>query len=266
MVHLGGVGDRRPAQLSGGQRQRVALARALVIRPAMLLLDEPLSSLDLRLREEMRHEIAMLQQRLGIATVFVTHDQGEALTMSDRIAVMRAGRIEQIGRPAELYERPASRFVAEFIGTTNLLPGRVVSAPDAHGLARIETGAGAAVASVPAGCGDSVLLTIRPERLKPAPPDGVPGDASVWSARVDQAIYLGGRIELRLRLADGSAAVMETVNDGAPAPAPGTGIRISFRPEDAWVIAVPATSGESIGVTGPLKADDPAQVWQEVPS
>src|SRR3954447_22310683 len=118
---------RRPAELSGGQRQRVALARALVIRPTVLLLDEPLSHLDLKLRVEMRVEIAGLQRRLGITTGFVTHDHGEALVMSDRIAVMNAGRIEQGGTPDEIYERPATRFVAEFIGRTNLLAATVVS-------------------------------------------------------------------------------------------------------------------------------------------
>ena len=118
-----GLGERRPLQLSGGQRQRVALARALVINPAVLLLDEPLSNLDLKLREEMRVEIAAIQRRLGITTVFVTHDQGEALVMSNRIAVMNAGPIEQIGDPADIYERPATRFVAEFIGRMNLFSG-----------------------------------------------------------------------------------------------------------------------------------------------
>ena len=119
LMQLAGLGERRPLQMSGGQRQRVALARALVINPTVLLLDEPLSNLDLKLREEMRVEIVAIQRRLGITTVFVTHDQGEALVMSDRIAVMNAGRIEQIGDPAEIYERPATRFVAEFIGRTN---------------------------------------------------------------------------------------------------------------------------------------------------
>ncbi|HYI85668.1 MAG TPA: ABC transporter ATP-binding protein, partial [Burkholderiales bacterium] len=119
LVQLGGLAERRPLELSGGQRQRVALARALVIRPAVLLLDEPLSNLDLKLREEMRVEIAGLQRRLGITTVFVTHDQGEALVMSDRVAVMNAGRIEQLGTPADVYERPATRFVAQFIGRMN---------------------------------------------------------------------------------------------------------------------------------------------------
>src|SRR5213595_2921139 len=119
MVGLAGYEERFPRRMSGGQQQRVALARALVIRPSVLLLDEPLSNLDAKLREDMQVDIAGLQRRLGITTVFVTHDQGEALVMSDRIAVMNAGRIEQIGQPAEIYERPATRFVAEFIGRMN---------------------------------------------------------------------------------------------------------------------------------------------------
>ena len=125
LVQLTGLGERRPLQMSGGQRQRVALARALVVNPTVLLLDEPLSNLDLKLREEMRVEIVAIQRRLGITTVFVTHDQSEALVMSDRIAVMNAGRIEQIGDPADIYERPATRFVAEFIGRMNLFGGVV---------------------------------------------------------------------------------------------------------------------------------------------
>ncbi|HEX5326325.1 MAG TPA: ABC transporter ATP-binding protein, partial [Acetobacteraceae bacterium] len=202
MVQLGRLGARRPAQLSGGQRQRVALARALVIRPAMLLLDEPLSSLDLKLREEMRREIAALQQRLGIATVFVTHDQGEALTMSDRVAVMRAGRIEQVGSPSEIYERPASRFVAGFIGNINLIAARVRGPSDADGLAALETGAGPARAPLAPGFEPGpVLLTLRPERLKLCRPGSAPTGAIAWPVRVEQVTYLGARVDVRLRLA-----------------------------------------------------------------
>ena len=122
-VRLGSYGDRRPSQLSGGQRQRVALARALVNRPRVLLLDEPLGALDLKLRQQMQVELKEIQREVGITFVFVTHDQEEALTMSDRIAVVNAGRLEQVGAPAEVYERPATRFVAEFVGTSNLLEG-----------------------------------------------------------------------------------------------------------------------------------------------
>ena len=206
LVQLRGLGDRRPLQLSGGQRQRVALARALVIRPAMLLLDEPLSNLDLKLREEMRVEISALQRRLGIATVFVTHDQGEALTMSDRVAVMRAGRIEQIGTPKEIYERPATRFVANFIGAANLI--------------KVEQG----------------MLVIRPERLRLASPGQEPADARRWPVRIERMIYLGSRFELRLRLADGSALLAEAVNDETSHWREGDILTAWVRPEDAWTV------------------------------
>src|SRR6185436_13617051 len=162
LVKLGGLGDRRPLQMSGGQRQRVALARALVINPAVLLLDEPLSNLDLKLREEMRVEIVSIQRRLGITTVFVTHDQGEALVMSDRIAVMNHGRIEQIGDPAAIYETPATRFVAEFIGRMNLLSGTVM--PDRA----VRIGDTTFAMEVPAdiASGAAVHVAIRPERAR----------------------------------------------------------------------------------------------------
>ena len=149
--------------MSGGQRQRVALARALVINPTVLLLDEPLSNLDLKLREEMRVEIAAIQRRLGITTVFVTHDQSEALVMSDRIAVMNAGRIEQIGDPSDIYERPATRFVAEFIGRMNLFSGQVTPSR------MVRTAQGLEIAApVPAeiATGAAVHVAVRPERAR----------------------------------------------------------------------------------------------------
>ena len=207
LVQLTGLDQRRPSQLSGGQRQRVALARALVIQPAMLLLDEPLSNLDLKLREEMRMEISALQQRLGIATVFVTHDQDEALTMSDRIAVMRQGRIEQIGTPNDIYERPTTRFVAGFIGTANLIESR------------------------------EGVIVIRPERLKLCPPGQEPPDVRCWPARVERVVYLGARLELRLRIADSTQLLAEMVNDGGAAWSTGDMATAWFRPEDAWVVA-----------------------------
>jgi spermidine/putrescine transport system ATP-binding protein len=235
MVQLPGLGARRPLQMSGGQRQRVALARALVIRPAMLLLDEPLSNLDLKLREEMRIEISSLQRRLGIATVFVTHDQGEALTMSDRIAVMRNGRIEQIGTPEDIYERPATRFVAGFIGAINMQPA-AVSSSTADGYARLETPAGAAVARLPRGFGPGAktTLTVRPERLRLA--SRAPENSIIWPATVEHVVYLGARREIRLKLADGSMAVAELTNDGAGGTSPGDKVIAWFRPEDAWII------------------------------
>jgi putative spermidine/putrescine transport system ATP-binding protein len=183
LVQLGALGERRPLELSGGQRQRVALARALVIRPAVLLLDEPLSNLDLKLREEMRVEIAGLQRRLGITTVFVTHDQGEALVMSDRIAVMNAGRIEQVGSPSEIYERPATRFVAEFIGRMNFFTD------------------------------GARTLAIRPERARLSAQATAEGFARRGTVR--QVLYLGGALEYRLELEGGERAIVEVPNDGA---------------------------------------------------
>ena len=233
LVQLGGLGSRRPGQLSGGQRQRVALARALVIRPAMLLLDEPLSNLDLKLREEMRMEISALQRRLGIATVFVTHDQGEALTMSDRVAVMRGGRIEQIGTPTDIYERPANRFVATFVGGINLLPVRH-AAPAVDGYVRAETGAGAAV--VRRGPADGALLASRPERLHLAQAGREPPGANAWPVQVDQVVYLGNRLELRLRTADGTLLLADAVNDGSLSVVAGSAAVVWFQPDDAWMV------------------------------
>jgi putative spermidine/putrescine transport system ATP-binding protein len=211
LVQLRGLGERRPLQMSGGQRQRVALARALVIRPAVLLLDEPLSNLDLKLREEMRVEIATLQRRLGITTVFVTHDQGEALVMSDRIAVMNAGRIEQIGRPSEIYERPATRFVAEFIGRMNFFSGHAMAVG-------VRTGRGAEIevavpADVPVGA--PVHIAVRPERARLVSERPVGGLA--LRGTVKQVLYLGATREFHLEFEGGERGLVEMPNDGRAA-------------------------------------------------
>ena len=170
MVRLEGYEKRKPGQLSGGQRQRVALARALVNRPRVLLLDEPLGALDLKLREEMKIELKAIQQAVGITFIYVTHDQEEALTMSDRLAVFNAGRIEQLGAPAELYERPATRFVAGFVGTSNLLSG----------------------AAAQAILGREGTFTIRPEKIRLAAPDATVGpDETSATGVVRGVVYLG---------------------------------------------------------------------------
>jgi putative spermidine/putrescine transport system ATP-binding protein len=170
MVRLEGYEKRKPSQLSGGQRQRVALARALVNRPRVLLLDEPLGALDLKLREEMQIELKAIQQEVGITFIYVTHDQEEALTMSDRLAVFNKGRIEQIGSPADVYERPATRFVAGFVGTSNLLTGNVAATI----------------------LGRPGTFTIRPEKIRLAPADAASGpDETSASGTIQGVVYLG---------------------------------------------------------------------------
>jgi spermidine/putrescine ABC transporter ATP-binding subunit len=220
LVQLSGLGERRPLQMSGGQRQRVALARALVINPTVLLLDEPLSNLDLKLREEMRVEIASIQRRLGITTVFVTHDQSEALVMSNRIAVMNAGRIEQIGDPSDIYERPATRFVAEFIGRMNLFSGQVTSTRV------VRTAKGLEIAApVPSeiATGAAVHVAVRPERtqlLRDRPADGL-----ALRGTLRQVLYLGATREFHVELEGGERGFVESPNDGtAPPFAPGAAV------------------------------------------
>jgi spermidine/putrescine ABC transporter ATP-binding subunit len=233
LVQLPGLGERRPPQMSGGQRQRVARARALVINPAGLLLVEPLSNLDLKLREEMRVEIVAIQRRLGITTVFVTHDQGEALVMSDRIAVMNAGRIEQIGTPSDIYERPATRFVAQFIGRMNLFAG-IVTADRT-----VRTAAGVVLGSaVPPdiATGTAVHVALRPERARLARER--PADRLALQGTVRQVFYLGATREFRLDLDGGERGVVEMPNDGtAPQFEPGANVWLTAAFDDCRVLA-----------------------------
>jgi ABC-type Fe3+/spermidine/putrescine transport system ATPase subunit len=227
-VKLTGLDHRRPLAMSGGQRQRVALARALVIRPTVLLLDEPLSNLDLKLRETMRLEITEVQRRTGVTTILVTHDQGEALVMSDRIAVMNRGRIEQVGAVRDIYEHPATRFVAEFIGSMNTLPavalgdGRVRLGDTDMSVRMPQT--------VPAG--QAVLLAFRPERcsLSAASP---PAGTLALPSTVIQHVYLGTRIEIHVRRPDGAVCVVDLPNDrGANPPQIGAAVALCVAPED----------------------------------
>jgi putative spermidine/putrescine transport system ATP-binding protein len=191
MVRLEGYERRKPGQLSGGQRQRVALARALVNRPRVLLLDEPLGALDLKLREEMQIELKAIQQEVGITFIYVTHDQEEALTMSDRLAVFNMGRIEQIGAPAEIYEHPATRFVAGFVGTSNLLRGDV------------------ALTVV----GTAGTFTIRPEKIRLAEPDATVGpDEASATGIVRDVVYLGPDTRYIVTLDAGSELVVTQQN------------------------------------------------------
>jgi ABC-type Fe3+/spermidine/putrescine transport system ATPase subunit len=210
LVRLPGFETREVGSLSGGQRQRVALARALVLEPEVLLLDEPLAALDLKLRKEMQVEVKNLQERLQTTFVFVTHDQDEALTMSDRIAVMNDGRIEQVAAPEELYERPRTRFVADFLAVRNILEALVVSVQD--GRARLHAGALELLAADDGGyrAGQRVSIGLRPERIHI---DGA--GANRLSGVIEDEIYLGDRTDWRVRFGE----LVLTVAEGAASAA-----------------------------------------------
>ena len=198
MVELEGREDRRPAELSGGQQQRVALARALVLEPRVLLLDEPLAALDLKLRKQMQVELKRLQQRVGISFVFVTHDQEEALTMSDRVVVMNAGQIEQIGTAEEIYERPQTEFVAGFIGVSNIFEGTVVN--EDNGLSTIRVGESEVrVRGAGVNKDERVRVLIRPEKISLLPG----GADDSLDGHISAAVYLGESTQWRVRLDDG---------------------------------------------------------------
>jgi spermidine/putrescine ABC transporter ATP-binding subunit len=242
MVRLEGFEERRPDQLSGGQRQRVALARALIKRPKVLLLDEPLSALDKKLREEMQLELVRLQHEVGITFVIVTHDQEEALSMADRIAVMNKGKLLQVAPPEELYHRPNCRMVADFIGKTNLLPGRVREVGD--GLARIELedlGLVALPAEGGVRDGDAVEVAIRPERIRldhERPEAGrLAPDRPAFPGRIMQRAFFGNGSELHVELAGGRRLVCHRSDQaGAAAFATGDACFASFAAEDCLLL------------------------------
>jgi len=202
LVSLSGMGERRPSQLSGGQQQRVALARALVNRPAVLLLDEPLGALDLKLRKQMQLELSRIQREVGITFVYVTHDQEEAMTMSDRIAVMSQGSVMQIGTPQEIYDRPATLFVADFIGLSNILKGEVLSAAGPTATVRLAGGTVVRVPAVPAAqAGGKVAVVVRPDHmsLSPAAPAPV-GDINAIRGRVTKLSFLGTHLQISVAI------------------------------------------------------------------
>jgi iron(III) transport system ATP-binding protein len=208
LVNLAGLGGRYPAQLSGGQQQRVALARSLVVEPGILLLDEPLSNLDAKLRERMRGELKELQRRTGITFVYVTHDQAEALALSDQIAVMSGGRLQQFGTPFEVYARPANRMVADFMGLVNLLPGRIRDMKS--GVATVEL-AGDLTVAIPRAealaVGERVEVSIRPEDIRLAAPPGAVPDAL---ATVTRHVFLGNLSEYLVALRSGPVLRVQT--------------------------------------------------------
>jgi putative spermidine/putrescine transport system ATP-binding protein len=226
-VALHGMERRRPAQLSGGQRQRVALARALVVDPAVLLLDEPLGALDLKLREQMQVELKQIQRRVGITFVFVTHDQEEALTMSDRVAVFDQGRIQQVGTPQEIYERPASRFVAGFVGTSNLLTGEAARAL----------------------LGDDGTFTVRPEHLS------LDGSGELSAAgTVAEVVYAGPVTRYLVDLDDGTRLTTVVQNHGRASGRVARGDRVTLGFDRRHVRRLVDTQGS--GQAAPTGRDD----------
>jgi ABC-type Fe3+/spermidine/putrescine transport system ATPase subunit len=233
LVGLGGLGSRGATDLSGGQQQRVALARAIVYEPKLLLLDEPLSNLDAKLREHMRIELRALQQRLGIAVLFVTHDQAEAMVLSDRIAVMQSGHLEQVGTPVALYERPASQFVRDFLGRVLTLEVCMASAESAE--APGETGV---TFELPQGCAhlaDSssrLVLAWRPENVS-IEPDSAPG-LNRLSATVETAAYLGERIEYGVRTAGGKSMLVVSSRQQRYEPGALVGLRVDTSEATLW--------------------------------
>jgi spermidine/putrescine transport system ATP-binding protein len=233
LVALGGYGARLPGQLSGGQRQRVAIARALAVEPKVLLLDEPLSALDLKLRQHMRAELRALQKRTGVTFIYITHDQSEALAMSDRVAVMSDGRLEQIGAPRELYDDPVSRFVATFVGETNAIHG-VVAELSPTG-ARIDGPAGRFVGRAGPGLalGAAATLYVRPEALGPAPP----ATENALRARVERMDFEGA-FGLVHASTDAGEAVVAAIPSTRLAEAPSVGeiATFAFAPRDAVVL------------------------------
>jgi iron(III) transport system ATP-binding protein len=238
VVGLGGFENRNATQLSGGQQQRLALARALVNEPQLLLLDEPLSNLDVKLRERMRSELKRLQRELGITMIYVTHDQNEAMAMSDRIAVMSAGKIVQIDAPREIYGRPASRFVADFVGTMNFIDC-VIEGKTEHGMYRLDTGCGPleALAARPYADRTRLSASIRPEHLvMHAEP---PQSGHAWPATVLGQEFLGDRLDVQLRVRD-TELVARTENiKGYPL---GAQIYVTVRPEHCALF--PQEAGE----------------------
>ncbi len=235
IVDLTGREKRRPRELSGGQQQRVALARALVNRPRALLLDEPLGALDLKLRQAMQVELKRIQREVGITFVYVTHDQGEALTMSDRIAVMNDGAIEHLGTPREIYEHPATRFVAGFIGTSNLLTGTVSRVVDRNAV--IDVGPDERIV-VPMGdhalsSGDHVELTVRPEKigLSVSRPDGATSEHCVLRGKVTEVVYLGTATNFNITTSTG-ADVMVFVQNAASID---TAVAAVHRDDSVWL-------------------------------
>ncbi|MCF3639324.1 ABC transporter ATP-binding protein [Rhizobium sp. TRM95111] len=232
LIHLDHLAERYPFQMSGGQQQRVALARALAPKPQVLLLDEPLSALDAKIRVSLREEIRMIQQQLGITTVFVTHDQEEALSISDRIVVMNAGRADQIGKPAEIYNRPATRFVANFVGTLNLIEAKVVD-PAANRVTIGDQGVTLRESIGGAKAGDTLSLALRPESGSIAP--DAKGDTAL-SGKVVSSNFLGSVIRTRMDVGGHVISFDMFNNPGIAPPSAGQTVALKFTASELLVI------------------------------
>ncbi|SAL48183.1 ABC transporter ATP-binding protein [Caballeronia humi] len=249
MVELPHLANRRPSQLSGGQQQRVALARALVFEPSVVLMDEPLGALDKRLRETMQYEIMRLHRELSLTIVYVTHDQAEALTMSDRVAVFSDGRIQQAATPTELYENAQNAFVANFVGENNGLKGRVVNASEDWATLALSDGSvirGRCELGLSAG--DEAMLALRPERAHIPSAEGTHVDehSNVVHARVEELVYCGDHHRVHLKLGSRDDIVVKLPNTQRHAlPSPGSAIDIAWRHDDCKILAMNASRSAS---------------------
>jgi spermidine/putrescine transport system ATP-binding protein len=255
-----GMEKRRPAQLSGGQQQRVALARALVLNPAVLLLDEPLGALDAKLRKTLQVELKALQEAVGVTFVYVTHDQEEALTMSDRLAVMAGGRIDQVGTPAEVYEQPSSASVADFLGVSNLLHAEATGA-DGQGRCMLRLGESELCAEAgEVGARGNVTVLVRPERVV-LQPYGITGENHL-PGMVERVVYLGSSIQLIVRLAAGGVVQALVQNAGGPLGwSQGTAVAVQLPPSAVRVLPdrdVPVQAPGADGA-GDLETSPPAR-------
>jgi putative spermidine/putrescine transport system ATP-binding protein len=233
-VELVGYEDRRPGQLSGGQQQRVALARAIVIKPRVLLCDEPLGALDKKLRQAMQFELKQLQRKLGLTLVFVTHDQEEALAMSDRIAVMNAGKVEQIGAPSDIYDRPSTRFVADFIGDTNLFRGKVICNGGGKSVLQVDQGLSIELDALPKETGP-LSIALRPEKISLAAAPALPGHG--LDGIVESANFQGGSVLYRIETAGGRRLLAQQPNnDSHELFQAGAAVALHWKPSDIVIL------------------------------
>lgn len=245
-VALEGLESREATKLSGGQQQRLALARALVMEPQLLLLDEPLSNLDAKLRERMRFELKRLQRELGITTIYVTHDQSEALALSNQIAVMKLGHVMQLGTPREIYEHPANEFVADFIGTTNFLNGKVITHTDRHGYYKISTPIGVltAFSGEVLREGDPVLVSVRPENMHLSMEH--PDSANVLEAEIHTKIFLGETLDMQIKAAE--QILLARVHPSF-SPQVGTTVFVHIDAEKCIALSDPSTSSQTLKIS-----------------